>query len=97
MSEHLLKILLSELRLIRVRCKGCQSVTTIEVLIRELGANQVLSGARCPFCQNHFRPPQGPNPFDLLAKAFNGLDQLGQAVDVEFVVPLESKSGAATP
>lgn len=91
MGERILKILLSELRLIRLRCRTCQQEAVIEVSIRDLGSNRVLASGRCPFCQNVIRPPQATNPFELLAQALNGLDQLEKLVDVEFVVPLEDK------
>lgn len=89
MSEHLLKILLTELRTVRIRCKSCGSV--VEMPVENLATR--FQGVACPLCRQMFIPPgsaadaKGVNPFVELAKAMDLLGHLAPLVEIEFSLP----------
>ena len=91
MSEHLLKILLTELKTVRVRCKNDQCGAVIELPVEKL--TDRFRSTVCPVCRSLFVPPgsqaaaHGTNPFMNLAKAIELFVQLGSLVEIEFVLP----------
>jgi hypothetical protein len=95
MSESLLRFLLSELRTIRLRCKGskdgspCGSV--IELPVTRLAGFFGTQPPVCPFCgaQYGVRNMDGTyrNAFELLAAAMKDLASVADKVEVEFVLP----------
>lgn len=86
MSRHLLAILLSELKTVRVTCPKCAAVT--ELSVEKLGHQ--LTDPRCPVCQAGW-------PEFVGAENLNRLNQLGRVIadfqaspgakHVEFVLP----------
>jgi len=88
MSERILKILLSELKTVRLLCqaKGCQGIT-------ELPVSKLKKGMTCPLCREEF-DASGFYALHELATAFRLLDSVKDHVQLEFVVP---DSSPATP
>lgn len=88
MSEHLLKVLLSELSTVRVVCKKCGAV--FEMPLDRLAAAFRKTAQCCPFCGAgfHLFNPQG-HAADVLGPFAQALADLQQAqnCDVEFVLP----------
>jgi hypothetical protein len=95
MSEELLKFLLSELKTIRICCKGrrpdgtpCAAVIEFPVARLKGFFNEA---PRCPFCQAEFvlRLAGGAHqdPFEDLAKALNALAGIQKQAEIEFVFP----------
>lgn len=90
MSEHLLKFLLTELKIIRVRCNRCHAV--IEIQSQVLA--QTFERNVCPACQRMFSPIRLPggdvHPKELFAALQRAIDLSAQFYDeiaVEFVLP----------
>jgi hypothetical protein len=85
MSETILKILLEELKTVRLVCKACNR-GVIEVSIERFG--EALNKGECRFCQTAFFPSSGPgakDPFNSLRLAIADLlreDRLG----IEFII-----------
>jgi peptide subunit release factor 1 (eRF1) len=92
-SEHLLKVLLSELTTVRVRCLNDRCGATVEVALANL--DRAFRHYACPACQKEFGPAQrsqpGPEPNRLreLQAAVEELarDAGRQGFEVEFVLP----------
>jgi hypothetical protein len=91
MSETVLKILLNELKTLRIVCK-CKTAIEISVpsLVREKGKERAMI---CPGCGIELRvgradPNHGPlaDGLDCLADAWTKLAQMPN-VEVQFVVP----------
>ena len=95
MSEELLKILLSELKIVRIVCKQCKTATEvlISILNREQQQGRSPHNMRCPGCGVTIRlgvtPDHAPltDAFDHLAKAWKELDLLRGNFDIQFVIP----------
>ena len=95
MSRKLLAFLLSELRTIRIVCKGqikgkpCGTV--LEVPLSNLADFFARTDATCRHCNTswlHFPSPgDAQEPFRLLAQAINNFANMKERVDVEFVLP----------
>jgi len=89
MSEHVLKILLSELVTVRVRCRqqGCGAI--VEIPTEEL--DQKFHSGLCPFCRAVLQLPQN-NHLAELARALRELKAAHQQVEVQFVIPQKAPS-----
>jgi hypothetical protein len=94
MSRKLFAFLLSELETLRIICHkpNCGAIT--ELTIDRTRAK--LEFGECPVCRNSFfGAPDGPkNPLTKLADALLELQKFTKSVEVEFVLPDESKSEA---
>lgn len=85
MSERILKILLSELAIIRLTCAHCKIV--IEATPTQLG--RILSEeGKCPFCPQPICHPLGPsnNGFTTLAKGLDQISALKDQAEIAFVL-----------
>lgn len=90
MSEHLLKILASELRIVRVICRNGPCGAIVEVPIERLSA--LFTRFCCPVCNAPFRVAgsrEGPNHLIQLQEALAGLQALQERLDLQFVIPEE--------
>lgn len=92
MSEHLLRILLTDLAVVRIVCEHCQAVA--EVPIKALDRRSLprpVQPTLCPGCGGTFRkngggshaPPE--DAFDKLAVAWEALNAI-TGLQIEFVV-----------
>ena len=89
MSEKLLRFLLSELNIVRIRCRNPECRTIVEIPIEDLG-NPNVSYAHCEFCHADFNPTHGDTiPLNVLGKALNDFRKLKAVVDLEFVLPAD--------
>jgi predicted Zn finger-like uncharacterized protein len=89
-SRKLFAFLLSELKLVRVKCPKCAAVA--EVTIEQAGRH--FEDTRCPVCKEAWyglAAPQGDNYLTRLAKAIQSLQAVGNAPEVEFVLPDEGE------
>lgn len=96
MGEHLLRILLSELSTIRVRCAGCK--TTVEIQTDAAGQ---LDNAKCPGCDKRFGYGELDAKAKLRGNAVDRLEALARAVEeiqkvenlytVEFPIRLDGR------
>lgn len=86
MSEHILKILLSELSTIRIRCKKCRTHGTLEMPVARLDR---IGEYRCPMCLEPFWKDQADKNNHLigLQEAIEGLAEDADRIEVEFVIP----------
>lgn len=85
MSRHLLAILLSELKTVRVTCPKCQAV--IELTVEQMGFR--LGDCQCPVCKDGWPGlSAGDNQSHLgrLGRALHALQTAPGAAQVEFVV-----------
>lgn len=87
MSEKLLKILLNELTLVRLKCtkKDCGAVA--EITVDQLAT---MKGCACPVCQTSYRSIMPKGEHDALTMLGLGLQTLAKDMDrfqVEFVIP----------
>lgn len=90
MSEHLLRILLTELSTVRLVCKdkSCGAVT--EISLEQLRTR--FSDVRCPLCKAAFGDSDvGGNPFKDFAQAVRAIQSRSDHVEVEFVLPIQTK------
>ena len=99
MGERVMKVPLSELKLVRVVCKGttgggpCGAVfeMPLERLATTFRESPQLAVWRCPFCKEeyHLSDPRGGHldPFAPFVKAALDLASLGDRLGVEFVLP----------
>jgi hypothetical protein len=96
MSEHLLKILLTDLQTVRLVCKGVKKEApekpcgaVFEFPVAEVGEVFPDGTGRCPFCGIAFQwsEPNGKkrSPFVLLAEALEKLKAVAGVVDVQFI------------
>jgi hypothetical protein len=103
MSETILKILLTELTLIRVVCKGHRSDGVPCGAVFELSLDRIagtfqngqLAEWVCPFCKTafhlHDRLGNHLDPFAPLAKAVADLAAMGKSLEVQFVIPAKDR------
>lgn len=93
MSERLLRFLLQELTLVRIRClsAACKGRVAVEVPVADLPKK--YERPKCPFCNADLAifTGDGSNAFAALAKALQDLAALDKLVAVEFVLPVEEK------
>ncbi|HLK60045.1 MAG TPA: hypothetical protein VKU00_26025 [Chthonomonadaceae bacterium] len=87
MSEQLLKVLLEEIKSVRVICQKCHTI--VELPIEAIG--EKFASQQCPFCKNSFTVAGvvPPDPFHTLALALQSLQKISSQVKIEFVVPQE--------
>lgn len=85
MTEHILKIGLDELTIVRVKCQICGVV--VETSIGQLG--NVMQQSQCPCCAHVFNHPSGKNVFAQLDTAIGRFKQLADQAGVEFVIPVK--------
>ena len=89
MSRELLSILLSELKVIRVRCKTCKSEAIIECPVEKI--ERTFEYGKCPICKQDLRTPttDGRSYLVIFAKA---LEQLADdsAFEFEFILPVQA-------
>lgn len=84
MSEHLLKILLDELKTVRLKCVACGGVIEVEVV--SLDADSVAD-IGCPMCKKPFFPSHmTETPLRLLARAIEDMRAHSRVIGVEFVL-----------
>ena len=89
MSRKLLAFLLSELRTVRIVCKGCAAV--LEVPIEKLG-NSVAT-CECKVCGQSFprlKDAENRGPFWQLGQAIQQFRTHEAVVDIEFILPDDS-------
>jgi hypothetical protein len=87
MSETVLRILLDELNLIRIVCKGCGAV--LELSVNRLDGEGSIMKLACPGgCQTVYRVPESYQS-DALAKLADALKALRKVsgYQIEFVLP----------
>lgn len=93
MSEEMLKILLSELKMIRVRCLGnrdgspCGAV--IEFPVAKL-KGFFSSDPKCPSCKEPFVLGIAGgvvDPFDQLARTLDAFAGIRTQAEIEFIIP----------
>jgi hypothetical protein len=87
MPEHLFRFLLSELKVVRLRCKepGCGVVTDVDLAT---AGGRRLEG--CPICRHPFQnPPDGHTMYYSMSDMLRAMHSiaLSDKVDVEFVLP----------
>lgn len=97
MSETLLKILLAELRKVRIKCKACGTV--LEFALDQLAMSEALDG--CPHCKTNFRQP-APNTKETLTQLANAMLKLqaspaAELIDVQFVVHVDGDQESDSP
>ncbi len=89
MSEKLLRILLSELTLVRVRCLNQACLRVCELEIGKLGSTYAQNV--CPLCHTPFQavPPHGHlrDQLSKLSEAIEGLKAAKDQIEVSFVLP----------
>jgi hypothetical protein len=85
MSEKLLKFLLTELDIVRIRCGKCQAV--IEMPVTNLGKS--FGPFTCSCCNTPFYMPGTGDPFGSLSRAIAQLASMTN-IQVEFVLPDKS-------
>lgn len=89
MSERLFKFLLSELKLIRIRCKYESCNAVVELPISDLETMPEI--ANCPVCKRAILPyPELPKDlvrFSDFARAVRVLGNPKNPADIEFVLP----------
>jgi hypothetical protein len=84
MSETVLKILTSELKTIRIKCRNKKCGAIVEGDVGDI--HKLMSEGKCKFCNQSFR--QGnEHPVIDLARAINVLAGMEETLQVEFVVP----------
>lgn len=85
MVEHILKINVGELLVVRLTCKRCKA--TAEMAIGDL--TDRTKDCKCPFCQNAYlsggAQPTG-SPFEHLRMALKAVREADN-LNMEFVVP----------
>lgn len=87
MSEHILRLLLSELSVARICCKKCSTV--VEVKTTDL---DTLQSAKCPGCDQYYYPPADRSldaGFLLIKRAIDAANQANR-YSLEFSVNLDS-------
>lgn len=86
MSEHVLKVLLSELNVVRVRCLNTHCAAVVETTLDRLDV--VLGQDQCPMCHTSYGDPlhRGASPLRDLLAAMRGALRL-KACEIEFVLP----------
>lgn len=95
MSEHLLRIALTELGLVRLAC-ACGA--TMEMVVGKL--NDPTKGIVCPGCGTTLRTVrtlENPDALDHLAKAFAKMKDLQGIASVAFVMKVEEKTKEPLP
>lgn len=92
MSEHILKLMLSELTTVRVHCKAPSCGGIVELPIGKLSTK--YRGGECPLCKTEFVAINdiGDNPFFLLEKVALMFAKAEDKVEIEFVVPAREKA-----
>lgn len=98
MSERVLKILLSELKTVRLKCQRQTCKSVVEVSVERL--EQMFEGRdapACPVCQGSYQHIDGsrPSPFAHFAVAVKRLQQCKDSVEIEFVMPDPGESKPA--
>lgn len=87
MSERLLRVLLSEIKTLRIVCQKCKTV--VEVPVEKLDTK--FTNGACRFCGETFRSEAIPDS-DLLGKLGNTLTLLRSIenhVQIEISIPLD--------
>jgi hypothetical protein len=97
MSEKLLRFLLSELSIVRVRCKHKENDGRTCGFVSEVPIGRLATvPLQCPACskEHKLNPPRiyvegTESPFSLLQKAVELVGGAGDKFEVEFVLPGE--------
>jgi hypothetical protein len=86
MSKHLLSIMLNELQIVRLVCKGDHGKcgTVIEVPVK--GSNE-MECIQCPKCRLVYRHKDGSTVNDSLRNLESALRHQHDNFDIEFVIP----------
>ena len=87
MSETILKFLLDEMKIVRLKCRNNKCGVVIEMPVNDI--DKFIIDCQCPSCRQSFRGPKdlgSPDFLEQLSKAFRGL-ALTNGVAVEFVLP----------
>lgn len=90
MSEKVLKMLLGEIRTIRVICQTCETV--VEMPVEKLADR--FSESACRFCKSEFKAPGKADPFKELTHAFKAFEILSDSVQIELIVPEPERTSA---
>jgi formate dehydrogenase maturation protein FdhE len=87
MSEKVMRVPVSELTLVRVRCLQCKHDGVIEIPLAQ--ARRAYRDKTCPFCQEYYVAKDETDYLDVLADAVAGLLELQKKkkLAVEFVLP----------
>lgn len=88
MSELILRILLSEIKTVRVICRSCGAIVEVEVA----DIPRRFENGACPFCQVCFKTLSLPES-DVLgnfAKALQKLIEVDSKLGVEIVLPQDN-------
>ena len=84
MSRKLFAFLLSELNLVRIKCKKCKK--TAELTTEQLSSQ--FQEPSCPFCHAVIAKGDPTNsPYAKLASAIQSLKNVDDLVEVEFILP----------
>jgi hypothetical protein len=87
MSETILRVLLSELETIRIKCKNCG-------LVYETTVTNLCNGyhlPKCAHCKTVWERPLIPDTsFEIFAKALKAM-LADSSIEIEFVIPQPDK------
>ena len=86
MSETILKVLIDELKVIRLVCKKCAAA--LEMPLGKLDGNGNIQSLACPACGTGYRLSKDYRS-DALAKLADAVQELAKSSDcqIEFVLP----------
>ncbi len=84
MGQKMLRFDLTELKVIRVRCKKCNKVV-IEAPVDQLGL--ALDCGQCRFCGHPHIQPSRPNPVDQFKQALLDLSAMTNDLGIELELP----------
>ena len=82
MTEHILRINVTELTRVRLSCPGCR--IAIEVDADEL--HKITKRGKCPQCGQDWPQRQGPDPYHELSDGLRKLREDADRLGVEFVI-----------
>ncbi len=87
MSEHVLRVLLSELQTIRLLCQNPRCGATVEFQL-DRWDRIAPTGFECPVCKERFHTSSedATNCLKLLAEAVQGFCKAKDKVKVEFII-----------
>ena len=84
MSETILRILLSELTTVRIRCQFCDTI--VELPVESLAKR--FDAERCAHCHEYFdMNKENVNPLAALSDAINGFAKFKDKLEVGFILP----------
>jgi hypothetical protein len=85
MSEHLIRLFLNELRVVRIICNGCKTVIETDMAKLE----SLTAPIKCPGCPAFLGQQTGgqSNPLLTFAQSVSRLGRMKDNFQVEFAIP----------